>query len=252
MARLSGLIIKNMKYYLFGNWKCNPVASKDALSLFSEEAKGVKKGTNVEPAVFPPFCYLPLLLQNPADIAIGAQNCCVKESGAYTGEVSARQIADLGCRYVLNGHSERRRLFFETDAIVNEKAKIALTFGLTPVVCVGETGEDRSAKREREVVKSQLSASLMDIDYRKIIVAYEPVWAIGTGLACGANEAFEINKLIKEIVGTEVPILYGGSANAENGVSYLKEAGYNGLLVGGASLKAGEFIKMFNRIGELG
>jgi triosephosphate isomerase len=240
-----------MKYYLFGNWKCNPVASKDALSLFSEVAKGVKKGTNVEAAVFPPFCYLPLLLQNPADIAIGAQNCHVKESGAYTGEVSARQIADLGCRYVLAGHSERRRIFSETDAIVNEKAKIALSFGLTPVVCVGETDEDRSAGRAMDVIKSQLAASLKDIDYQKIIIAYEPVWAIGTGKACGVAEAREINELIKKEVGQDAAVLYGGSANPENGVSYLKEAGYNGLLVGGASLKAGECIKMFNGIEEL-
>ena len=240
-----------MKYYLFGNWKCNPATSKEALGLFSEISAGVKEEANAEAAVFPPFCYLPLLIQNPGDIAIGAQNCFSKESGAYTGEVSAPQIADLGCRYVLSGHSERRRIFLETDANVNEKAKIALLFGLTPVVCVGETDEDRSAGRALEVIKNQLTASLKDIDCQKVIVAYEPVWAIGTGKACGVAEAREINKLIKEIVGMEVPILYGGSANAENGVSYLKEARYDGLLVGGVSLKAAEFIKLLNSISGL-
>ncbi len=182
------------------------------------------------------------------EVAVGAQNCCFKESGAFTGEVSPKQIADLGCKYVLVGHSERRKLFAETDGAVNEKTKLALALGLIPVVCVGETDEERTAGRAIEVVKSQLGIGLKDIDVKKAFVAYEPVWAIGTGKACGIAEAREISRLIREVLGPDIPILYGGSANAKNGAVYLKEAGYNGLLVGGASLKADEFAKMFEEI----
>jgi triosephosphate isomerase len=237
-----------MKYYLFGNWKCNPTNTQEAKKLFSDTAKGVKKSEKVETAVFPPFCYLAEFAGKKKEVAVGAQNCCFKESGAFTGEVSPKQIADLGCKYVLIGHSERRKLFAETDGAVNEKTKLALALGLIPVVCVGETDEERTAGRAIEVVKSQLAAGLKDVDVKKVFIAYEPVWAIGTGKACGLAEAREISRLIREVLGPDTPILYGGSANAKNGAVYLKEAGYNGLLVGGASLKADEFAKMFEEI----
>lgn len=237
-----------MKYYLFGNWKCNPISIQEAKKLISDTAKSVKRSEAVEVAVFPPFCYLHEISGKKKELAAGAQNCCIKEFGAFTGEVSPKQIADLGCKYVLVGHSERRKIFFETDAFVNDKTKLALACGLAPVVCVGETDEERTAGRAIEVVKSQLEAGLKDVDVKQVLVAYEPVWAIGTGKACGVAEAREISRVIKEILGQETPVLYGGSANAKNGAVYLKEAGYDGLLVGGASLKADEFAKMFEEI----
>lgn len=237
-----------MKYYLFGNWKCNPVSMQEAKKLISDTAKSVKRTEKVEVAVFPPFCYLSEVVGKKKEVAVGAQNCCFKEAGAFTGEVSPRQIADLECKYVLIGHSERRKLFSETDGFVNEKAKLALVCGLTPVICVGETDEERTAGRAVEVVKGQLEAGLKDIDTKQVLAAYEPVWAIGTGKACGIAEAREISKVIKETLGSVAPVLYGGSANAKNGAVYLKEAGYDGLLVGGASLKADEFAKMFDEI----
>ncbi len=240
-----------MKYLLFGNWKCNPASEEEARQLLSAVAAGTAAQNNVEVALFPPFCYLPLLsCQN--GIAFGAQNCCAKEKGAFTGEVSAKQIAAFGAKYVILGHSERRQLFGETDAQVAEKVKIALASGLKPVVCVGETDTERTAGRAEEVVKNQLKASLKDIDPNIVIVAYEPVWAIGTGKAGEAVEAGEMNKFIKTQIGQNTPILYGGSANAENGTPYLREAGYDGLLVGGVSLKPEEFIKMHEGIKELG
>jgi triosephosphate isomerase (TIM) len=241
-----------MKYYLFGNWKCNPTGLSEAKKLFFDTAKGIKKTETAEAAIFPPFCYLAEFAGKKKDLAVGAQHCGFKESGAYTGEVSLKQIADLGCKYVLLGHSERRKIFSETDSFVNQKAKLALSLNLIPVVCVGETDEERTAGRAIEVVKSQLELGLKDVDVKKILIAYEPVWAIGTGKACGFAEAREISRAIREIVGEETPVLYGGSANVQNGAVYLKEANYNGLLVGGVSLKADEFIKLFKVIEEIG
>jgi triosephosphate isomerase len=237
-----------MKYYLFGNWKCNPTGMQEAKKLISDTAKGAKRTEKVEVAVFPPFCYLSEVVGRKKDIAVGAQNCCFKEAGAFTGEVSPKQIADLECKYVLVGHSERRKIFSETDEFVNDKTKLVLACGLVPVVCVGETDEERTAGRAIEIVKSQLEAGLKEVDLKAVLVAYEPVWAIGTGKACGLAEAREISRVIREALGPDTPVLYGGSANAKNGAVYLKEAGYNGLLVGGASLKADEFTKMFDEI----
>ena len=237
-----------MKYYLFGNWKCNPTNLKDAKKLFAGVVRGVKKSNRVEVAIFPPFCYVAQFVKKSNKIAVGAQNCYFKECGAFTGEVSVNQVADLGCKYVLVGHSERRKIFSETDKDVNEKTKMALSLNITPVVCVGETDEERTAGRAKFVVKNQLAEGLKDVDAKKVLIAYEPVWAIGTGKACSVADAGDINRFIKDTLGSDTVVLYGGSANAQNCVAYLKEASYDGLLVGGASLKADEFSKMFSLI----
>ena len=231
-----------------GNWKMNGDRAGNAVLLADLKAAGPWVA---EVAVCVPACYLAdvaLSLQGEA-IAWGAQDCSAHEAGAYTGEVSAAMLAEFGCRYVLAGHSERRAYQFETDQTVAAKAKVALSHRLTPIVCVGETLAEHEAGQTEAVVKRQLSAVIHALGrcISEIVVAYEPVWAIGTGRTASPAQAQSVHALIRAQLkaATEradgMSILYGGSVKADNAALLFAEPDIDGGLIGGASLKAAEF-----------
>jgi triosephosphate isomerase len=224
------------KSLIIANWKMNPATLAEAKELFDR----VK---NLDVVVCPPFCYLDAKIRpSGAKFTPCAQNCLWEEKGAYTGEISPKMLKSLGVKYVIIGHSERRIHFQETDEMINKKLKAILKLGLTPILCVGEKeGEDAKA-----VVEKQLNDDLKEIaenDVKKIVIAYEPIWAIGTGNFCDPQRAKKVLNLIREKLGNKV--LYGGSVNSKISADYTR-AGFNGLLVGGASLDAEEFAKIVN------
>ena len=239
-----------MKPIVVANWKMNPQTLVKAKLLFNSVAREIKNIKNVEVVICPPFIYLPYLLNSKLSILnpkIGAQDCFWAEKGAFTGEVSARMLKDLGCQYVIIGHSERRKYFQETEEMINKKIKAALKAKLKPILCIGETERQRKAKKTEEILKNQLKNLTEVGPLTKLIVAYEPVWAIGTGRACRIVEAKVARLFIRKIV-KRIPILYGGSVNSQNAKDYVEKAGFQGLLVGGASLDAKEFIKIVKSI----
>lgn len=231
-----------MKPLIVANWKMNPVTIKEAEELFNSIKQGVKDIENVETVICPPFIYLPLL----KGLTLGAQDCYWEKKGAYTGEVSVAMLKEVGCKYILIGHSERRKYFNETDEIVNRKVKTTLGAGLIPIVCIGETEEERELDKTEGVLEKEIKEGLNGVDVSKIVIAYEPIWAIGTGNPCDVEEAQRMKEIIKKMVSKKIRILYGGSAKANNAEGYLKQAGFDGLLVGGASLDSKEFIKIVN------
>jgi triosephosphate isomerase (TIM) len=241
-------------FYIIGNWKCNPASAKEAKKILAGYLKGIKKGKKTQVAVCPPAHFMGLVKDSLKSLAaLGAQDCYWENGGAFTSAISAAQLADAGCKYVIIGHSECRKFFGETNETVNKKIKAALAAGLTPIVCVGETREQRIEGKLTEVIESQIKEGLKDIDVNNtnLIIAYEPVWAIGTGEACGPEEAAVVSKFIGNISSDRIPLLYGGSVNAQNAMSYIKEAGYGGLLVGGVSLKPAEFCALVTGIAAL-
>lgn len=224
-----------------GNWKMH-----GSRALIERFAGCLDDHDDVDVIVFPPALYLPLAVERLQGAEIGIQNVHVEAVGAYTGEIAAEMAAELGARYVLVGHSERRRLFLETDEIVAAKYGAALRAGLTPVLCVGETLEQRRAGREVEVVLSQLDAVLKDSS-ADAIVAYEPVWAIGTGETATPFQAQEMHAIIRGALDDrETRILYGGSVTAENAPALFAEDDIDGGLVGGASLEPASFNAITN------
>lgn len=231
-----------MKPLIVANWKMNPVTIKEAEELFNSVKQGVKDVENAETVICPPFIYLPLL----KGLTLGAQDSYWEEKGAYTGEVSIAMLKEIGCKYVIIGHSERRKYFNETDEIVNRKVKTTLKAGLIPIVCIGETEEEREMDKTEGVLEEEIKQGLDKVDVSKIVVAYEPIWAIGTGNPCDVEEALRMKEIIQKMLSKDIRILYGGSAKANNAEGYLKQAGFNGLLVGGASLDPKEFIKIVN------
>jgi triosephosphate isomerase len=211
---------------------------------------------NTEVVIAPPATYLDytVSLNTNKQVEVSAQNAYVKGSGAYTGEISVEQIKDVGATWVLLGHSERRTIFNESDEFVAEKVKLALEQGLKVILAIGETLEERKSGVTDSINQRQLSAVLKIVkDWSNIVVAYEPVWAIGTGLAATPEDAQETHKNIRDFLqkelGAEVAdsirILYGGSANGKNAVTFKDKADVDGFLVGGASLKA-EFVDIIN------
>ncbi|OGZ18790.1 MAG: triose-phosphate isomerase [Candidatus Nealsonbacteria bacterium RBG_13_42_11] len=212
-----------MKPLIIANWKCHPTTLIEAKGLFNSVKKGIKDLKNVEIVICPPFVFLPFLKSK-----IGSQDCFWGESGAFTGEISPKMLKNLGCEYVIIGHSERRRYQKETDEIINKKLKAAISSGLKPILCIESL--------------AQLKKGLKGIA-KKVIIAYEPVFAIGTGKPCSPEKARKMRKAIKYPV-----VLYGGSVNSQNAVNYIKEAGFQGLLVGGASLNPKEFIALAKNI----
>jgi triosephosphate isomerase (TIM) len=229
-----------MKNLIAANWKLNPITKEEAKNIFNGIKAG-KKGVKSEVLVCPPFVYLPLLKGS----TLGAQNVSYEDKGAYTGEISAGMLTDLKVKYVIIGHSERRKYFGETDETVNKKIKKALAAGLKVIFCIGETAEERDAGKKNEVLERQIKNGIMGIENIKDInIAYEPVWAIGTGNNCSVEETKESVNFIRKLVKAKTRILYGGSVKSENSGAYIKEAGANGLLVGGASLNPEEFIKI--------
>jgi len=240
-----------MKPLIAGNWKLNPQTEKEASALFDAVKAGVKNQKAAEVVICPPSLYLPLF----KGLALGAQNCYFEEKGAFTGEISAQMIKSIGAEYVIIGHSERRKYFKETDEEVNKKVRKAIAAGLDVVLCIGETAEERDQQKKTQVIKMQLDKDLDKLtkdDMRHINLAYEPIWAIGTGNNCSVEETTTsllfikqtINNMYNREIADKTRILYGGSVNGDNAGAYIKEAGANGLLVGGASLKSEEFIKI--------
>ena len=208
---------------------------------------------NCDVIICTPFIHLASVtpLVDAAKIGVGAENCADKESGAYTGEVSAAMVASTGAKYVILGHSERRAYYGETVAILEEKVKLALANGLTPIFCIGEVLEEREANKQNEVVAAQLASvfSLSAEDFSKIILAYEPVWAIGTGKTATAEQAEEVCAFIRatvaslydQAIANGMTIQYGGSMNEKNCAELLAKENIDGGLIGGASLVAEKF-----------
>ena len=240
-----------MKPLVIANWKMNPKTLGEAKRLLDSIKKGIKKQHKAEIVICPPFTYLSFLQPKIGSLHLGAQNCFWEMEGAYTGEVSALMIKAMKCKYAILGHSERRKYFFETDEQINKKVKSVLNVGLNPVLCIGETGQEKKKGETGKVLKLQIKNGLKGIaknQLSKISIAYEPVWAIGTGNSCDIEES----KKVKEFILTQLPlklkILYGGSVDSKNSESYLKQAGFNGLLIGGASLKSKEFLSILSLI----
>ena len=232
-----------MKVFIIGNWKMNPGALKKAKSLFDSIKRGlrnVKKKKKVEVVLCPPFVYLQGFKSKALPFKLGGQNCFWEEKGAFTGEISPLMLKDLGCKYVIIGHSERRKYFQETDTMINKKLSMVLKAGLIPILCIDKISQIKKGMK-----------GLLGKEIKKIIVAYEPIWAIGTGKACGYKEGKEFNILMKKVLGRNHPTLYGGSVNSKNALGYITESGFHGLLIGGASLNAKEFLKIAKLITNL-
>ncbi len=231
-----------------GNWKMNGNLAANAELLAALKAASP---WSAEVALCPPFPYLSevVLSLQGSGMAWGAQDCSAHESGAYTGEVSALMLAEFGCRYVITGHSERRALHAESDQRVADKAKTALAHGLTPIVCVGETLAEREAGQTDAVVKRQLSAVIHTLAHciSQVVVAYEPVWAIGTGRTATPEQAQAVHAVLRAQLmaatqkAAEMKILYGGSVKADNAATLFSLPDVDGGLIGGASLKAADF-----------
>ncbi|MDQ6627707.1 MAG: triose-phosphate isomerase [Pseudomonadota bacterium] len=230
-----------------GNWKMNGDRSANAVLLGALKAAAPFQA---QVAVCAPAPYLADVAASleGSGIGWGGQDCSSHAAGAFTGETSAAMLADLGCRYVIVGHSERRALHGEGDQIVAEKARQALACGLTPIVCVGETLAERDAQRTAAVVKRQLAAAidLLGADIGKAVVAYEPVWAIGTGRTATPAQAQAVHADLRAALvaanAADISILYGGSVKADNAASLFAEADIDGGLIGGASLQADAFV----------
>ncbi|MDG5767654.1 triose-phosphate isomerase [Balneolales bacterium ANBcel1] len=241
-----------------GNWKMN-MGPKETADFFAKLDDAAQKQIDgVEAAVCPPFISLPAAFdarKEGSAVKIGAQNVHFENNGAYTGEVSTAMLNELGCDFVILGHSERREYFGEDDAIINKKTKKALGDGLTPIVCVGEVLQERKDGSHFDVVKTQTKGSLAGIDASdaaKIVIAYEPVWAIGTGETATPDQAQEMHSFIRQelagLFGQEIAdairILYGGSMKPDNADELLQNPDVDGGLIGGASLKPDSFAEL--------
>ena len=245
------------KPVIVGNWKMNKTPSEARALL--EEVKALDLDENVEKGFCVPAIDI-LVAQEVlegTDINYGAENMYYEESGAFTGEISPLMLKDVNAKYVIIGHSERREYFKECDCLVNKKVKAALAHDLVPILCVGETLEEREENKQEEKVKDQLTKNLKDVseaDIEKVIIAYEPIWAIGTGKTASAEDADDmcafIRNFIKETYSEEasqkIRIQYGGSMKPENVKELLAKENIDGGLIGGASLKASDFEQLVN------
>ena len=243
-----------------GNWKMNTIVS-EAARLVSEMRPELDKIDNVDKVICPPFISLAMVkeLIKGSSIELGAQNMYFEDRGAYTGEISSLMLAEL-CEFVIIGHSERRQYFNENGEIVNKKVQAALRVGLKPILCIGERLEENETGRTEAVVIEQLRSSLASIDYKAdLVIAYEPVWAIGTGKAATGRQANEtiglIRRSIAELYFNEAAqslrILYGGSVTADNAAEFISQPEIDGALVGGASLKANQFLSIVKQTAEI-
>ena len=241
---------------IVANWKMYKSIS-EAVSVVASMKAGLHKATECSVVICPPYTALAAvgqaLKESPLDL--GAQDMHPEPEGAFTGEVSPLMLKDVGCRYVILGHSERRNYFRETDVFVNQKVRAALKFTLVPIVCIGETLEEREGRRAFEAVKSQFDGSLKDLtgeDIQRTVIAYEPVWAIGTGRTATPEQAEQMHSYIRRLLhekygeesASKVLILYGGSVKPENMSALMQKPNVDGALVGGASLRAESFIQI--------
>lgn len=256
------------KPLIIANWKMNPASKKEAECLFSIFKKELRKIKETEVVICPPFVWLgeaqKLGFQTQSrvsNIQLGGQNCFWERKGAFTGEISPLMLKNLDCQYVIIGHSERKKYFKEDDEVVNKKLKSVLKNRLKPILCVGEEARDAFTADGRQinemslVVGEQVKNSLSGISSARvseIVIAYEPIWAIGTGISCLPDDAMKAALFIKKTltnlynrsIAEKVRILYGGSVDSRNATDYIKAAEMGGLLVGGASLNASEFIRI--------
>lgn len=245
------------KPIIAGNWKMHKTISEGV--AFIEAVKNEIVNTDIEALVCAPYTLLPSLVEaaKGTNVKIGAQNMHFEDKGAFTGEVSADMLLDLGVSHVIIGHSERRQYFGETDETVNKKALKALAKGLTPIVCCGETLEQREAGETKALCKKQIEKAFEGIsasDAPKVVVAYEPIWAIGTGKTASSQDANDVIAYIREVleavysdeVSEEIRIQYGGSVKPSNIEEIMNEADIDGALVGGASLEPSDFVQLVN------
>ncbi len=223
-----------MKKLIIFNWKMNPASPKEAVTLFNSIPRKIK---NSEIVVAAPFVYLNNL---KSKIKLATQNVFWEDKGAFTGEISPLMLKNMGVEYAIIGHSERRKYLNETDEMINKKVSASLKVGLKVILCVGEDLKirNRSIKAVKNFVKNQLKKDLKGIKNKNLIIAYEPIWAIGTGRACPPKDALEMTKFIKIIINTKV--IYGGSVDSKNIKDFVKYKEIDGALVGGASLKPKE------------
>ena len=248
------------KPFIAGNWKMN-TDSASAVALAAGLVKELKGVDTVDVAVCPPFVYLQSVAAalSASNIALGSQNVYFEEAGAFTGETSCAMLKDTSCAYAIIGHSERRHVMGETDALINKKVSATISGGLLPIFCVGELLEDREGGTTNEVVTKQIKNGLKGIDAERVqavTVAYEPVWAIGTGLTATPQQAQEVHAMIRgllaELYGNEIAqsmrIQYGGSAKPGNTAELMAQPDVDGLLVGGAALKVEDFAAMVKTI----
>ena len=240
-----------------GNWKMN-LNINEAIELSNGLLKHNEIFVEEKIIIFPSFLIIPEIynLYKNSKVSIGSQDCSMFDNGAFTGQVSAKMIKDAGCKYVIIGHSERRSLCHETSSIVSLKAVKAISTGLKVIICIGENLKDRENGDYLFVLEDQLKKSLSGISSdsnlisNAIIIAYEPVWAIGTGNTASKKDIEEVHKFIKEVINSNyqfnynLPILYGGSVNSKNSLEIFKINNVDGVLVGGASLKSSEFLKI--------
>jgi triosephosphate isomerase len=242
-----------------GNWKMNTTLS-EAVALVKKMRPDLERIEGVEKVICPPFVSLAQVkeLIKGSSIKLGAQNLYFEEKGAYTGEISPLMLAEL-CQFVIIGHSERRRYFNESEEIIDKKVKAALKVGLKPILCIGETLEENEAGKTQEVLIRQLGSSVQVYYSGGLVLAYEPVWAIGTGRAASGKQADDtigfirqrISKQCGKETAQEVRILYGGSVTADNIAEFINQPEIDGALVGGASLKADQFLSIVRQTAEI-
>jgi triosephosphate isomerase len=244
-----------MKPLIVANWKMNPSSWKEAKQLFNSLKRGLRNIKKAEVVVCPPFPYLSIITNKLSFIKLGAQDCFWQEKGAFTGEVSPLMLKDLGAKYVILGHSERRQIIGETDEQIAKKIVEVLKFNLRPILCVGESAKEREKGETFHILEREIREGLKKVpksQIEKVVIAYEPIWAIGTGKPCSPDDALTATLFARKIISQifskkaarNIRVLYGGSVNSKNAKDYLKEEGINGLLVGGASLKPKEFLKI--------
>lgn len=240
------------KKIVAGNWKCNTTLQEGV--ALAKEVNSIVKTSDVQVILGTPFIHLTevvKLVDNKA-IAVAAQNCAAEPKGAFTGEVSAAMVKSTGAQYVILGHSERRGYYGETSEILNKKLALALENGLTPIYCCGEALDVREAGKQNEFVINQLEETIFKLsadDFKKLVIAYEPIWAIGTGKTATSDQAEDMLKTIREAIAAkygkaiadDISILYGGSCNAKNAKELFAKPNIDGGLIGGASLKAEDF-----------
>jgi len=259
------------KKLIVANWKMNPQTLKEAERLSAEIQEGIRGLKNAEVVFCPPFPYLKSIRSKlQAGVTLGGQNCFYEQKGAYTGEVSAAMLKDIGCEYVIVGHSERKKYFGETDEVINKKVKVALKAGLKVILCIGEDTRDSFDSRGHWTyeldpkLKEQLTGALTGVkrsQLDKVVIVYEPVWAIGSGKTSAADAASPDDVLsarifIKKIIAgvfsrkdaDKMRILYGGSTDKKNAKGFIEGGQADGLLVGGSSLDADEFVAMVKSV----
>jgi len=244
------------KPFVAGNWKMN-TDIRSSVTLAKRIASGSSEvaGHSISVAVFPPFVYLEFVAKvlSASSIAVGAQDVYCQSKGAFTGEISSAMLKDVGCTYVLCGHSERRHVIGETDELVNKKVAAAIAGGLLPILCVGELLSERDSSQTEQVVTRQLKKGLAELSAEKVsavTIAYEPVWAIGTGRTATPQQAQEVHQFVRNLLAQmydrelaeETRILYGGSVKPDNSADLMGQQDIDGLLVGGASLNADDFL----------